>query len=133
MEETIDPTYDEEGHVDSVVYCSVCGAELSREMLSTIDKLPKTDLSAGHLIANPPVFAYDEEEHTASAVLKYNGTRLVEGVDYVLTGNTATEVGTYTLEAQGIGAYKGTVYATWRICNVYFVTATIDGARAAKI
>ena len=127
VEETIDPTYDEEGHVDSVVYCSVCGAELSREVLSTIDKLPKTDLSAGHLIANPLVFAYDEEEHTVSAVLKYNGTRLVEGVDYVLTGNTATEAGTYTLEAQGIGAYKGTVYATWRICNVYFVTATIDG------
>lgn len=127
VKETIAPTYDEEGHVDSVVYCSVCGAELSREVLSTIDKLPKTDLSAGHLIANPLVFAYDEEAHTASAVLKYNGTRLVEGVDYVLTGNTATEPGTYTLEAQGIGAYKGTVYATWRICNVYFVTATIDG------
>lgn len=127
VKETIAPTYDEEGHVDSVVYCSVCGAELSREVSSTIDKLPKTDLSAGHLIANPLVFAYDEEAHTASAVLKYNGTRLVEGVDYVLTGNTATEVGTYTLEAQGIGAYKGTVYATWRICNVYFVTATIDG------
>ena len=127
VEETIAPTYDEEGHVDSVVYCSVCGAELSREELSTIDKLPKTDLSAGHLIANPPVVAYDEEEHTVSAVLKYNGTRLVEGVDYVLTGNTATEAGTYTLEAQGIGAYKGTVYATWRICNMYFVTATIDG------
>lgn len=127
VEEIIAPTYDEEGHVDSVVYCSVCGAELSREVSSTIDKLPKTDLSAGHLIANPLVFAYDEEAHTASAVLKYNGTRLVEGVDYVLTGNTATEAGTYTLEAQGIGAYKGTVYATWRICNVYFVTATIDG------
>ena len=127
VEETVEPTYDEDGHVYSVVYCSVCGAEISREMTSTIPKLNKNDLSTAHLVANPLVFAYDGEEHTVSAVLTFDGTRLTKDVDYVLTGNTETETGTYTLTAQGIGEYTGTTYATWRICNVYFVTATIDG------
>ena len=39
VEESIDPTYSKAGSVDSVVYCSECGAEISRERIETVDSL----------------------------------------------------------------------------------------------
>lgn len=40
VEETTPATYKTEGHVDSVVYCSVCHEELSRETVSVIPMVP---------------------------------------------------------------------------------------------
>ncbi|MBQ9060861.1 MAG: hypothetical protein IJ128_06945, partial [Firmicutes bacterium] len=39
VEETVEPTYSKIGSIDTVVYCSECGAELSREAVKTDDSL----------------------------------------------------------------------------------------------
>lgn len=122
-----EPTTEAEGSIVYTATVTVDGQEYTDTFTEILDKLQTIDMSTAKLIANPLVFAYDGEKHTVSAVLKLNGQKLTKDVDYVLTGNTATEPGTYTLAAEGSGNYQGTVYATWRICNVYFVTATIDG------
>jgi hypothetical protein len=122
-----EPTTEAEGSIVYTATVTVDGQEYTDTFTEILDKLQTIDMSKAKLIANPLLCAYDGEEHTVSAVLKLNGQKLTKDVDYVLTGNTATEPGTYTLAAEGIGNYQGTVYATWRICNVYFVTATIDG------
>lgn len=122
-----EPTTEAEGSIVYTATVTVDGQEYTDTFTEILDKLQTIDMSKAKLIANPLLCAYDGEEHTVSAVLRLNGQKLTKDVDYVLTGNTATEPGTYTLAAEGIGNYQGTVYATWRICNVYFVTATIDG------
>ena len=40
---------------------------------------------------------------------------LTEGVDYTITGNTATDAGDYTMTITGIGNFTGTYEAPWSI------------------
>jgi hypothetical protein len=119
-------TYDANGEVVYTATITFNGQEYSDTATEVLPKREKTDISEARLLANPLVFAYDGEEHTVSAKLKLkDGTVLKAGEDYIVTGNTATEKGTYQLTAEGIGAYTGKVYATWKICDVFFVTADL--------
>lgn len=53
---------------------------------------------------------------TVSSVVVGSKT-LTEGTDYVVSGNTATNAGTYSLLITGIGKYAGTVAKTWTIAK----------------
>lgn len=64
-------------------------------------------------------FVYDgteKNQQIQSVVL--NGTTLHEGVDYLVTGNLATEAGTHTISVLGIMDYGGVATATWSIAKV---------------
>lgn len=64
-----------------------------------------------------------EEQSIAATVLhKDGGMPLQEGTHYTLSGQTATEVGEYTLTITGIGNYSGTKTATYHV-----VPANIEG------
>ena len=125
IENNIAPTYDTEGAYDEVVYCSVCHEELSRNHVEQ-PCLERVDITSARLIANPIAFAYDGEEHSVSAKVRLGDTLLVEGVDYTLTENTATNAGTYMLVAEGIGRFTGKLYAEWKISDICELTATIN-------
>ena len=63
-------------------------------------------------------FVYDgteKNQQIQSVVL--NGTTLHEGVDYLVTGNLATEAGTHTISVLGIMEYGGVATATWSIAK----------------
>ena len=60
-------------------------------------------------------YIYNNSEQTAQTVVKYGNKILVEGQDYVITGNKYTEAGNYTVTVEGIGNYAGTLSANWNI------------------
>ena len=63
-------------------------------------------------------FVYDgteKNQQIQSVVL--NGTTLHEGMDYLVTGNLATEAGTHTISVLGIMDYGGVATATWSIAK----------------
>lgn len=54
-------------------------------------------------------------EQTQLVEVVVGGVILTEDVDYSVTGNTATEAGTYTLTIKGIGNYKGEVSVQYTV------------------
>jgi hypothetical protein len=95
IENNVAPTCETAGHYDSVVYCSVCHAELSRETVT----VPAT----GHAYGEPTyVWAEDNSTVTATAVCANDETHVItETVNTtyeVTTPPTATEdgLGTWT-------------------------------------
>lgn len=59
---------------------------------------------------------YDGEEHTVSPVVTYNGVKLTENTDYIVSGNTtAQEAGGYILAVTGIGDYFGTIPVSYTV------------------
>ena len=57
-----------------------------------------------------------------------SGKTLVEGVDYIVTGNTATNAGTNTLTVSGMGKYNGAVTKQWTIAKLSLAKPTIGGS-----
>lgn len=58
-----------------------------------------------------------------------NGETLVEGTDYKVAGNIATDAGNYTLAVMGIGDYTGTLWVDWSIAKAQgsiSVPASVD-------
>ena len=53
---------------------------------------------------------------TVSSVV-VGGKTLTEGTDYIVSGNTGTNAGNYTLVITGIGAYVGAVAKSWTIAK----------------
>ena len=72
--------------------------------------------------------AYDGTEKTKAVSSVVVGTdTLTENTDYIVTGNKATEVGTYTMRIVGIGEYTGYVDKEWEITTgTGSVTASPD-------
>lgn len=52
---------------------------------------------------------------TANIVVNWGSKGLTAGTDYTVTGNEATDAGTYTLTITGTGNYTGTKTAEWEI------------------
>ena len=75
----------------------------------------------------------------------FNGKVLTEGVDYVVSGNTAKDAGTYTLTITGINNAVGTITKNWKIApksvttsatvqdKVYDGTTTVDASTVSII
>lgn len=56
-------------------------------------------------------------EQTQKVKVVVDGVTLAEGVDYELSGNKATDAGTYTLKVTGIGNYEGTVEMQYTVAE----------------
>ena len=67
------------------------------------------------LVIKDSVLTYAYAEITVEVVSVKAGNLEVPATGYTLSGNKATEVGTYTATATGSGNYKGTATATYRI------------------
>lgn len=76
----------------------------------TIDAAELTEL-----VIKDSVLTYAYAEMTVEVVSVKAGNLEVPATGYTLSGNKATEVGTYTATATGSGNYKGTATATYRI------------------
>ena len=57
------------------------------------------------------------KEQTQEVEVTVGGVLLAEGVDYEVTGNKATEAGTYTLKITGIGNYEGSVEVEYTVAK----------------
>lgn len=71
---------------------------------------------------------YNAAEQTmlvASVVL--DGVTLTEGADYVVSGNTGTNAGSYTMTITGIGDYAGEVVKPWAIAKLILAKPTVSG------
>lgn len=117
-----EPTYDEEG-----LRQRVCENDAAHVETETIARLARTDLSAAVVVLSETKLIYDGTPQSVTASVTLDGLTLVEGTDYTLTGNTQTESGVYTATVHGIGAYEGTVSASWRITKNCTVTSYVNG------
>lgn len=72
-------------------------------------------------------FTYDgtEKEQLVSSVV-LDGVTLVEGQDYVVIGNKATNAGTHTLTVLGTLNYGGSVSANWSIAKASVAKPTLS-------
>jgi hypothetical protein len=95
-ENNVNPTCETDGHYDSVVYCSVCGEELSRDTI-TVDKL-------GHNYGEPE-FVWDG--YTAKAVFTCTIDEIhKKEIQAVITSVITKES---TFEETGLKVYTATV------------------------
>lgn len=126
VENRVEPTYDADGSYDSVVYCSECGEELSRETI-VIPKLERANISSANVTFNLMHLTYTGSAITPVFHVKLGDKVLTENTDFtVQSGNVGTETGTYTLTLSGTGEYTGTVTAEWYIdpVKIYRVNVT---------
>ena len=60
---------------------------------------------------------YNQKQQYIQPVVTYQGKTLNEYEDYELLGDySATEIGNYTVTIHGIGDYKGSINASYKIC-----------------
>ncbi len=106
-------TYDKEGSYDEVVYCSVCGKEISRKTVK-VAKLKKTSLSKASVsgIVNK---TYSGKKITQKVAVKLGKTTLKNSTDYKVTYKNNTAIGKATLTITGINKYSGTITKTFKI------------------
>ena len=103
---------------------------VSKEVTVTVEQ---ADLANAKLtITNADSLVYDPDHAvTAGYLLSYNGNVLYALADgYDVSGNTATEVGTYTLTvtAQDKKNYKGTKSVTYEVKPCPLGASTIEGS-----
>ncbi|MBQ6985387.1 MAG: hypothetical protein IJQ25_00180, partial [Oscillibacter sp.] len=99
------------------VYYKVAGengvADTSEQSLAvTIAPKPITDAM---VTAGTVSTVYSGGPQTNAVAVTDGGKTLTAGTDYELSGDTATNVGTYTATVAGTGNYTGTVEKTWDI------------------
>ena len=104
-------------------------------IITDSDHKPSTD--TGVLVIEPTDISDIEatdtvyngyEQTTTLTVIGANGAVLTEGIDFVIvSGNKATNAGTYTVTIQGIGNYTGEYTVEWTIEKAK-VTATVNDA-----
>ncbi|MBQ9530667.1 MAG: fibronectin type III domain-containing protein [Eubacterium sp.] len=112
-ENIVAATYDKAGSYDSVVYCSVCGEELSRTKV-TVAKLKKTSLAKA-TVSGIADKTYTGKALTQSITVKLNGKTLKNGTDYKVTYKDNKNVGKATVTITGINAYSGTITKSFKI------------------
>lgn len=80
-ENEVAATVKAEGSYDSVIYCSACGEELSRDTVKT-DKLPETKIEVKEdnhtVVVNGSIIIVDKSVTAASLKAKTNATKLVD-------------------------------------------------------
>ncbi|MBQ9531692.1 MAG: leucine-rich repeat protein [Eubacterium sp.] len=112
-ENEVKATYDKAGSYDEVVYCSVCGEELSRET-KAIAKLKKTSLAKA-TVSGIKDKTYTGKALTQSITVKLGSKTLKKDTDYKVTYTNNKSVGKATLKITGINAYSGTISKTFKI------------------
>ncbi len=112
-ENNVNPTCEADGHYDSVVYCSVCGDELSRDTI-TVDKL-------GHNYGNV-TYTWNGDKCTATRVCQNDNTHIetetVTGIYVKVSDATCTlnETGKYTVTFEN-EAFEAQESAVFEVTN----------------
>ena len=85
-------------------------------------------------VSQIPGFRYDGSEHTVYPQVKLGQTALIEGGDYMLSGNTVRDAGTHTVRIQGKGDYTGETTASVVVGQLNLSVAVISqrGGRDAE-
>jgi len=60
---------------------------------------------------------YNGSEQTKGVTVAYGGVTLTANTHYVVTGNKATNAGSYTMQISGIGMFEGVVSKAWSIAK----------------
>ena len=82
-----------------------------------IEKLTLTDISSATVsLGGALTYNGSARTKTVNSVV-VGGKTLTEGTDYIVSGNSATNAGTYTLLITGIGKYKGSLARVWEIAK----------------
>ena len=115
-ENYIEPTYDAEGSYDEVVYCSVCGEELSRNTV-ILDKLTPTTIVSDMVLITDENYVYNGSSIEPEIVINFNGDILTEGTDYTISFDNNINAGTAAAVITGTGAYTGTVIKNFTIAK----------------
>ena len=95
-------------------------ANITSRPISDADITVKLDTSS---------FVYDGMEKSPNVTVEYGTTTLVENTDYTLSGNTATNAGSYTLTITGMGNYSSTNVVGWKITKAP-ITPVVNIANA---
>ncbi len=66
-------------------------------------------LAGAQVALGTPIVANGTQQTQSVASITLNGRTLAEGTDYTVSGNTATDAGSYTLTVTGKGNYSGTL------------------------
>ena len=94
------------------------------------DKIVKFTV-AKNTIANSDVelignLIYDGTSQAQPVKVTVGDKVLLEGLDYEVTGNTATKAGTYTLTVKGIGSFEGTATVKYTVAAADMSKATVE-------
>ncbi|MBQ8124149.1 MAG: leucine-rich repeat protein, partial [Ruminococcus sp.] len=123
----LEPTYDDPGIMEHTAVVKVDGETYTDTVQSEIPALERTSIENARLNIGNTSFEYNGQEQTLTiASVKLNGVKLTEGVDYIVSGNKASESGDYSVVVTGIGAYKGTITRPWSIYKKYIVNCTVN-------
>ncbi len=126
-------TYDDDGNIVYTATAEFDGKTYTDTQDVLIPQLERTSIANAAVSLKKSSLVYDGTEQTAEVTsVKVDGVTLTKDVDYEVTGNTATEAGTYTLTITGKGAYEGTVEKTYKVVKQYTITYTIDGKATTK-
>ena len=126
-------TYDGDGNIVYTATAEFDGKTYTDTQNVPIPQLERTSIANAAVSLKKSSLVYDGTEQTAEVTsVKVDGVTLTKDVDYEVTGNTATEAGTYTLTITGKGAYEGTVEKTYKVVKQYTITYTIDGKATTK-
>ena len=113
-ENRVEPTTATPGFYDSVVYCAVCGQELSRIRYS-IDPIARIDLSDCEITLGMDTYTYDGQEKTPEVIVSCGDSDLTQDQDYVVLYKNNQNAGTATVSIVGIGNYTGTATSSFTI------------------
>lgn len=96
------------------------------------DKIVKFTVAKG-TIANGDAeligsLTYDGTSQVQPVKVTVGDAVLLEGLDYEVTGNTATKAGTYQLTVKGIGSFEGTATAKFTVAAADMSKATVGMA-----
>ena len=88
------------------------------------------DLAAAEVTLDDALTYNGAQQNQTIASVKIDGRTLTEGTDYTVSGNTGTNVNTYTLTITGEGNYTGTASKDWSIGkkSISGATITLDDA-----
>ena len=126
VENEVDPTCEETGSYDTVVYCTVCGAELSRETVT----VEATGHTAGEAVVENEVDPTCEETGSYDEVVYCTvcGAELSrETIEVEATGHTAGEAvieNNVDPTCEETGSYDEVVYCT--VCGAELSRETIE-------
>lgn len=112
IENNIPATDKEEGHYDSVVYCSVCGKELSRTTYTVAIPTPEPiDISQMQVTLSKNTYSYDGKEKEPEVFIE----GLEKEKDYTVAYENNIEVGEATVVITGTGNYTGDLIVNFTI------------------
>ena len=115
-EKEIPPTYDEEGSYDEVIYCTVCGKELSRTEKTT-ERLLREELEEYTITISPQEYTFTGEAVEPEITVSNDSGSLVEGADFDVAYTDNINAGKATVTITGKGKYTGTKTAEFTIAR----------------